>query len=169
MSPLSSYFRLHVDDHHRSIAFYKSRVKPLLKKKMLMITMGFGGKQTLTEWIFFTLGDGPELQDALKEWTGQRTVPNVFINGKHIGGCDGEPFCFALLQTNSSNFICLWPCSCIYVKTAPILTALSEVTWHVVVSSRADTMALNNDGKLVSLLTEAGAIKGSTSKKTATA
>ncbi|KAG2568741.1 glutaredoxin-C6-like [Panicum virgatum] len=64
--------------------------------------------------------DGAELQDALKEWTGQRTVPNVFINGKHIGGCD-------------------------------------------------DTMALNNDGKLVSLLTEAGAIKGSTSKKTATA
>ncbi|KAG2567322.1 glutaredoxin-C6-like [Panicum virgatum] len=64
--------------------------------------------------------DGSELQDALKEWTGQRTVPNVFINGKHIGGCD-------------------------------------------------DTMALNNDGKLVSLLTEAGAIKGSTSKKTATA
>jgi len=82
--------------------------------------MGFGGKQTLTEWIFFTLGDGPELQDALKEWTGQRTVPNVFINGKHIGGCD-------------------------------------------------DTMALNNDGKLVALLTEAGAIAGSTSKKTATA
>jgi len=64
--------------------------------------------------------DGPELQDALKEWTGQRTVPNVFINGKHIGGCD-------------------------------------------------DTMALNNDGKLVALLTEAGAIAGSTSKKTATA
>jgi glutaredoxin 3 len=61
--------------------------------------------------------DGSEIQDALKEWTGQRTVPNVFINGKHIGGCD-------------------------------------------------DTMALNNDGKLVSLLTEAGAIAGSTSKKT---
>ncbi|KAF7030418.1 hypothetical protein CFC21_041957, partial [Triticum aestivum] len=25
---------------------------------------------------------------ALAEWTGQRIVPNVFINGKHIGGCD---------------------------------------------------------------------------------
>ena len=74
---------------------------------MSLFTMGFG-EQTLTESIFFTLGDGAELQDALKEWTGQRTVPNVFINGKHIGGCDGEPFCFPLLQTNSSNFICLW-------------------------------------------------------------
>jgi len=73
---------------------------------MSLFTMGFG-EQTLTESIFFTLGDGAELQDALKEWTGQRTVPNVFINGKHIGGCDGEPFFFLLLQTNSSNFICL--------------------------------------------------------------
>jgi len=27
-------------------------------------------------------------QDLLKEMTGQRSVPNVFINGKHIGGCD---------------------------------------------------------------------------------
>ncbi|KAJ7533696.1 hypothetical protein O6H91_13G060200 [Diphasiastrum complanatum] len=33
-------------------------------------------------------GDGSELQAALAEWTGQQTVPNVFIGGKHIGGCD---------------------------------------------------------------------------------
>ncbi|KAG8065219.1 hypothetical protein GUJ93_ZPchr0004g39391 [Zizania palustris] len=57
--------------------------------------------------------DGSELQSALAEWTGQRTVPNVFINGKHIGGCD-------------------------------------------------DTMALNSGGKLVTLLTEAGAITAKT-------
>lgn len=31
---------------------------------------------------------GPELQAALKEMTGQGTVPNIFINGKHLGGCD---------------------------------------------------------------------------------
>ncbi|KAL3624263.1 hypothetical protein CASFOL_033079 [Castilleja foliolosa] len=35
-----------------------------------------------------TESDGSEIQDALKEWTGQRTVPNVFIGGEHIGGCD---------------------------------------------------------------------------------
>ncbi|XP_043699082.1 glutaredoxin-like [Telopea speciosissima] len=33
-------------------------------------------------------GDGSDIQSALKEWTGQRTVPNVFIGGNHIGGCD---------------------------------------------------------------------------------
>ncbi|KAK7339545.1 hypothetical protein VNO77_20219 [Canavalia gladiata] len=32
--------------------------------------------------------DGSEIQAALAEWTGQRTVPNVFIGGNHIGGCD---------------------------------------------------------------------------------
>ncbi len=30
--------------------------------------------------------DGSELQNALYEITGQRTVPNVFINKDHIGG-----------------------------------------------------------------------------------
>ncbi|KAF3642255.1 Glutaredoxin [Capsicum annuum] len=32
--------------------------------------------------------DGDEVQAALLEWTGQRTVPNVFIGGEHVGGCD---------------------------------------------------------------------------------
>lgn len=32
--------------------------------------------------------DGHEMQVALQELSGQRTVPNVFINGKHLGGND---------------------------------------------------------------------------------
>ncbi|KAK6155208.1 hypothetical protein DH2020_009456 [Rehmannia glutinosa] len=56
-----------------------------------------------------TESDGSEIQAALAEWTGQRTVPNVFIGGKHIGGCDA-------------------------------------------------TTALHKEGKLVPLLTEAGAL-----------
>eukprot|EP00005_Dracoamoeba_jomungandri_P005230 CAMPEP_0174261688 /NCGR_PEP_ID=MMETSP0439-20130205/11825_1 /TAXON_ID=0 /ORGANISM="Stereomyxa ramosa, Strain Chinc5" /LENGTH=98 /DNA_ID=CAMNT_0015346215 /DNA_START=9 /DNA_END=305 /DNA_ORIENTATION=+ len=30
--------------------------------------------------------NGAEIQATLKEMTGQGTVPNVFISGKHIGG-----------------------------------------------------------------------------------
>lgn len=30
--------------------------------------------------------DGSDIQDYLYKKTGQSTVPNVFINGKHIGG-----------------------------------------------------------------------------------
>lgn len=32
--------------------------------------------------------NGYEIQDALEELTNQRTVPNIFIGGNHIGGCD---------------------------------------------------------------------------------
>lgn len=34
------------------------------------------------------MDDGADIQDALLEMTGQRTVPNVFIKGKHLGGND---------------------------------------------------------------------------------
>ncbi|CAK7895647.1 glutaredoxin-2 [[Candida] anglica] len=33
-----------------------------------------------------TIEDGGEIQEALLQLTGQRTVPNVFIGGEHIGG-----------------------------------------------------------------------------------
>ena len=29
-----------------------------------------------------------DIQNALETKTGQRTVPNVFVDGKHVGGCD---------------------------------------------------------------------------------
>ncbi|CAA3030135.1 glutaredoxin-C4-like [Olea europaea var. sylvestris] len=32
--------------------------------------------------------DGGNIQDALSEIVGRRTVPQVFINGKHLGGSD---------------------------------------------------------------------------------
>jgi len=54
----------------------------------------------------FREGDGSEVQSALAEWTGQRTVPNVFIGGKHIGGCDSMilfPFSLALPLVLLSN------------------------------------------------------------------
>ena len=34
------------------------------------------------------MDDGASIQDTLLDMTGQRTVPNVFIGGKHLGGCD---------------------------------------------------------------------------------
>ncbi|KAI9737514.1 MAG: hypothetical protein M1834_009669 [Cirrosporium novae-zelandiae] len=33
-----------------------------------------------------SVDDGAALQDALEEITHQRTVPNIFISQKHIGG-----------------------------------------------------------------------------------
>lgn len=36
--------------------------------------------------------DGWSVQSALGEIVGRRTVPQVFINGKHIGGSDGNTY-----------------------------------------------------------------------------
>lgn len=57
---------------------YSSEVKSLLKRlgvQPLVIELDELGPQ------------GPQLQKVLERLTGQHTVPNVFIGGKHIGGC----------------------------------------------------------------------------------
>lgn len=42
--------------------------------------------------------DGKAVQASLEELTGRRTVPNVFVGGKSIGGCDDV---FALMEQGS--------------------------------------------------------------------
>ncbi|KAI8894607.1 glutaredoxin [Globomyces pollinis-pini] len=32
--------------------------------------------------------DGQEIQDYLATISGQRTVPNIYVKGTHVGGCD---------------------------------------------------------------------------------
>ena len=34
-----------------------------------------------------TMSEGGAIQDALQQMTNQRTVPNIFIGGEHLGGC----------------------------------------------------------------------------------
>ncbi|CAG7906803.1 unnamed protein product, partial [Brassica rapa] len=62
----------------KSYCPYCVKVKDLLKK--------LGAKFIAVE--LDKESDGAQVQSALAEWTGQRTVPNVFIGEKHIGGCD---------------------------------------------------------------------------------
>ena len=96
----------------------------------------------LNGFIFFLKGDGSEIQAALAQWTGQRTVPNVFIGGKHIGGCDSMILSLYFYSFCSKLF--LTKCVCMY------LFAL------------VDVMEKHNGGKLVPLLTEAGALAATT-------
>jgi glutaredoxin 3 len=41
-----------------------------------------------TDTSHTSAADGTDQQNALAELTSQRTVPNVFIGGKHVGGND---------------------------------------------------------------------------------
>lgn len=57
---------------------YSSEVKSLFKRL---------GVQPLVVELDQMGPQGPQLQKVLERLTGQHTVPNVFIGGKHIGGC----------------------------------------------------------------------------------
>uniref|UniRef100_A0A2P2JP34 Glutaredoxin n=1 Tax=Rhizophora mucronata TaxID=61149 RepID=A0A2P2JP34_RHIMU len=41
------------------------------------------------------------MQSALVQWTGLRTVPNVFIGGKHTGGCDSKSLLFLVIALSA--------------------------------------------------------------------
>ena len=63
---------------------FKSKTKSLKKTKKAL---------TLEEIPFTAVelderDDGQDIQDALAEMTGQRTVPSVFVKGTHVGGND---------------------------------------------------------------------------------
>lgn len=40
------------------------------------------------------VANGSSIQEALHQITGQRTVPNVFVRGKHVGGNDDSQHAF---------------------------------------------------------------------------
>ncbi|KGN51374.1 glutaredoxin-C6 [Cucumis sativus] len=64
--------------------FSKSYCPFCVQVKRLLTKLGVSFKAIELD----TESDGREIQAALAQFTGQRTVPNVFIGGKHIGGCD---------------------------------------------------------------------------------
>ena len=75
---------------------------------------------------------GAEMQVALQELTKQRTVPNVFIGGKHVGGNDGASM----------------PCSVGSTARSP----------EPRVCGPTACQALHQEGKLVPMLKAAGAL-----------
>ncbi|KAM5531335.1 hypothetical protein V8D89_014980 [Ganoderma adspersum] len=60
---------------------------PYCKRAKNLLTSKFPEAQTKILELD-ELQEGDAIQDYLREKTGQRTVPNVFINQKHVGGCD---------------------------------------------------------------------------------
>ncbi|KAI9318713.1 glutaredoxin-1 [Dichotomocladium elegans] len=70
--------------HNKVAVFSKSYCPYCVRAKALLEKLG-------VEFYHIELDqeeNGAEIQDYLHKKTGQRTVPNIFINQKHIGGCD---------------------------------------------------------------------------------
>ncbi|XP_072960374.1 glutaredoxin-like [Typha angustifolia] len=66
------------------VVFSKSYCPFCVRAKQLLTQLG--AKYKVVE--LDQESDGSEIQSALAQWTGLRTVPSIFIGGKHIGGCD---------------------------------------------------------------------------------
>ena len=70
----------------------------------------FESSATEDELICFlcSLENGSTLQNALFELSGQKTVPNIFINGKHLGEYEDEQsaLSFSPRYIDYKGFIC---------------------------------------------------------------
>jgi len=82
MAP-DQFCKTEIDDNE-VIVFSKSYCPFCMKTKSLFDTLGVEYKV----YELDQMNDGPELQAALFELSNQRSVPNVFIKQKHIGGND---------------------------------------------------------------------------------
>lgn len=102
------------------VVFSKSYCPYCVDVKKLLSELGAAFKAIELD----TESDGSEIQAALAQWTGQRTVPNVFIGGKHIGGCDAT--------TNMHK----------EGKLVPLLTEVGAVSSSEVSSTEVSSSAL---------------------------
>lgn len=91
---------------NKVMVFSKTTCPFCTKIKNLFDSLGF--KYEVLE--LDQMAEGPAIQAALAEKSGQRTVPNVYINGDHIGGCDdtlklhADNTLMAKIQAGSHNF-----------------------------------------------------------------
>ncbi|KAI0660517.1 glutaredoxin [Cubamyces menziesii] len=69
------------------IAIFSKSYCPYCRRAKALLTSKFPDVPTKILELD-QMDDGSEIQDYLQEKTGQRTVPNIFINQKHVGGCD---------------------------------------------------------------------------------
>jgi glutaredoxin 3 len=42
----------------------------------------------VTEWEEINVDGRPEVRQAMAQLVGRTSVPQIFINGRHVGGCD---------------------------------------------------------------------------------
>ncbi|KAG6919862.1 hypothetical protein DXG01_015570 [Tephrocybe rancida] len=69
------------------VAIFSKSWCPYCKKAKALFTEEFPDVET-TVYELDERDDGSQIQAYLAEKTGQRTVPNIFVKGTHVGGSD---------------------------------------------------------------------------------
>jgi len=71
------------------VAFFsKSYCSYCRRAKAVINELNLGEDKTVKVYELDQREDGEIIQEYLRQKTGQRTVPNIFINTEHIGGSD---------------------------------------------------------------------------------
>eukprot|EP01137_Pigoraptor_chileana_P036228 Opistho-2@31435 len=82
-SDFEALIKRHIADN--KVAIFSKTTCPYCKKvKALFDSLG----QQYGTIELDLIPDGPAVQATLEKVSGQRTVPNVFVGGTHVGGCD---------------------------------------------------------------------------------
>ncbi len=66
----------HVKIYSSDYCPYCSRAKALLRER------------GVTEWEEIVVDGKPDVRAAMAQMVGRTSVPQIFINGQHVGGCD---------------------------------------------------------------------------------
>jgi glutaredoxin 3 len=83
-SPIPAMIQSEIDSS-KVVVFSKSYCPYCLATKKLFKDLGVKDVKVIE---LDKRGDGDAIQSELLKMTGQRTVPNTFINGQHLGGND---------------------------------------------------------------------------------
>ncbi|CAG5135490.1 unnamed protein product, partial [Candidula unifasciata] len=87
MPPVSADVQKEVEQiikSHNVVVFSKTTCPFCVKAKDLLKSLSIKFESVDLD----TIEKGPQYQTVLQELTGQKTVPNIFIRGIHLGGCD---------------------------------------------------------------------------------
>jgi len=86
LTKMSKISEIKLKVSENKVVVYSKTYCPFCKKAKSAL-----GETGLKDYVLFeldTMDDGDAYQDALKEITGARSVPRVFIGGKFVGGGD---------------------------------------------------------------------------------
>ncbi|KZS93383.1 putative GRX1-glutaredoxin [Sistotremastrum niveocremeum HHB9708] len=87
MSPVKQLVESTIADN--KVAIFSKSWCPYCARAKKLLTTYPGLDQSDVKILELDLrDDGSEIQSYLQSSTGQRTVPNIFINQEHIGGSD---------------------------------------------------------------------------------
>ena len=70
-------------DNNKVMVFSKSYCPYCVNAKQLLQSKGIAFKAIELDQV----SNGADIQNTLQKMSGQRTVPNIYINRQHVGGC----------------------------------------------------------------------------------